>query len=412
MGIELKILRLFCSDRVIHDKYSKVITEIKNVDREIKLLFNLVGAFYEHYIDAEFISIDDLTTFYEIQYPISRDKEVHTLLIKEVFSVEINNVLAQDLLEQMMERHFASQMVNKLIPVVEGNKYGVLPSLKHEFEGFIELMTNPPVEAQELVPNTVPLGDMIDELNNEGLGWHIKELDNIIGRVKRKTFGLMYAFVDTGKTSFGMAAAASFARQLVGTDECIVYAGNEEAGNRLNLRLTQALLNITRGTLLQNPEKYTEERLTVGFDKVHIFDQITSIKHIERLMDMYHPYVVFVDQSTNIEHAKNERDIEATKSLFREYRNLTKQYNCSIIGLTQGTGDAENKKWLKLSDIYGSRVAIQGALDYGIGIGRIIDDASKDNQRFLNVSKNKLLDGEGGKIVTVFHRDTCKWEQV
>ena len=78
-----------------------------------------------------------------------------------------------------------------------------------------------------------------------------------------------------------------------------------------------------------------------------------------------------------------------------------------LLWVSQGVGLAENTQWLKLSDIYGSRVAIQGALDYAIGIGRKIDDPVSEDLRFINIPKNKLHDGEGGKFVVNFSKQTC-----
>jgi hypothetical protein len=91
---------------------------------------------------------------------------------------------------------------------------------------------------------------------------------------------------------------------------------------------------------------------------------------------------------------------------------LAGTYNCAIIGVAQGVGDAERTKWLKLSDIYGSRVAIQGALDYALGIGRILDDPAQEDLRFINVPKNKLHDGHGAKFTTHFQRTICRFQEV
>ena len=77
---------------------------------------------------------------------------------------------------------------------------------------------------------------------------------------------------------------------------------------------------------------------------------------------------------------------------------MAKLYNTSIICLAQAVGEAENRKYLKLSDIYGSRVGIQGELDYAIGIGRTMDDLAYANVRFINIPKNKLNEGDTAKF--------------
>lgn len=412
MGYELQILKLFCDDRELYEKYFPYIKSIQNLDKDIKLFFDLINKYYDQYKDCKLISYDDFIIYYNLHFPSLRNKEVHLLLIRELFSIKTKIELIQSLIEQVLEKHYSSIIINKLYPVIEGDSYGVLPEIKYIIEDYIGLMANPPEDSKELIPNELSLEHLLNELNNDGLSWHVDELNNIIGKLKKRTLGLVYAYVDSGKTSFGLAAAANFAKQLVDTDDIIVYAGNEESSNRLNIRLTQALLKINRKQIIEDISSFNVKRKEVGFDKIKLFDDITTIGQIEKLFELYHPSIMFIDQATNIDFPSTGNEVALVKSLFRFYRNLTKKYNCSIIGLTQGVGDAENKRWLDLSDIYGSRVAIQGAIDYGIGIGRIIDDVSKENQRFLNIPKNKLFDGEGGKVVTTFKKDTCSWESI
>ena len=119
-----------------------------------------------------------------------------------------------------------------------------------------------------------------------------------------------------------------------------------------------------------------------------------------------------IDQATdvNIDTMRRAEGVEYQKQLFKWYRRLANIYECAIIGVSQGVGDAENTKWLKLSDIYGSRVAIQGALDYAIGIGRKTDDMALENIRYINIPKNKLFDGGSGHLTMKFTKQTCLWE--
>jgi hypothetical protein len=148
---------------------------------------------------------------------------------------------------------------------------------------------------------------------------------------------------------------------------------------------------------------------------VLVFDEITSGDQIKYIIKEYHPTILFVDQATDVEvdtRFKPGNQVEYLKQLFKWYRRLANKNDCAIVGVSQGVGEAENKKWLKLSDIYGSRVAIQGALDYAIGIGRKVDDASLEDMRYLHISKNKLNDGSAGKFVTDFNRTICRWEEI
>jgi len=276
-------------------------------------------------------------------------------------------------------------------------------------------LRNPPAEAQAMIPCDLSVQELItQEITDEGIPWHLDKLNNIVGGAKRGTLGLVYAFVDSGKTSFSMAACAAFAEHLKDTKERIVYAGNEEAAPRLSLRLTQAFTGMTRTQIIENPYEAEEVRRNKGFSRVKLFDSISHVNQIEKLLIEWNPSVLFSDQAIHVDCGKNITGNEVSKheALFKVYRDLAKEYDCAFIGVAQGTGDAENKKYLKLSDIYGSRVAIQGQLDYGIGIGRLLDEPGRANHRFVNIPKNKLLDGSDGRFAMHFYRETCQWKEI
>jgi hypothetical protein len=91
---------------------------------------------------------------------------------------------------------------------------------------------------------------------------------------------------------------------------------------------------------------------------------------------------------------------------------MAEQFNTAIITVEQGVGEAINREWLRLTDIYNSRVGLQGELDYAVGIGRKVDKPSQENIRFFHVSKNKLFDGATIKFHTYFDKERCLWKTV
>jgi hypothetical protein len=91
---------------------------------------------------------------------------------------------------------------------------------------------------------------------------------------------------------------------------------------------------------------------------------------------------------------------------------LGNEYNCGICAVGQAVGAADNKQWITLADIYESRVAIQGELDYAIGIGKLIEQQGRENFRYINISKNKLKDGMTSKFTTYFDKERCVWRPV
>jgi hypothetical protein len=349
-----------------------------------------------------------------MNYPGSKDREVYTEIINDIFQKQISTSIMQDLLERTIEQHHAAQIMAKLVPVVEGTVHGVLPSLISDVDQFVAKMRVPPAVARELTPCNFSVEELItSEISDVGLSWPLQSLTKAIGGAKRKTVGIIYAFVDTGKTSFGLSCCAHFARQMVGTMDKIVYAGNEEGGSRIALRLTQAITGRTRKEILEDPQGTSTLRTERGWNSICLYDSVSHIATVERLLERNRPRILFIDQGTKVStDLRTDNEIHSAQYLFNWYRERAKLYDVSIICLAQATGESENRKYLKLSDIYGSRVAIQGELDYAVGIGRTLDDLSMANLRFFSVPKNKLNEGEGARFTAEFTRERCIYREV
>jgi hypothetical protein len=410
---ELTALRLFCQQREIYSSHAVYMRQLDNLNRQIQTLLSMIHRYYEKYKDHDYIGQDELKGFYDFLYPNSRDRDIYHELITAMFEMDVSKSVARDILEQVVERSYATSIIARLAPVMQGDKSNVVPSIKGDIEEFVSLMKNPPKEARSMDPCDLTVEELVQqEINDEGIPWHLDALTELIGGVRRRTLGAIYAFVDSGKTSFGLAATAAFAHALKDTGETILYMGNEEASPRLSLRLTQAMLGVTRADLKGTPTEFEQRRRELGYTRVKIFDSITQASEVHRLLEEWMPRLVLVDQGTKVTIDAKLRDVEEQQALFNFYRELAKKFNTSIISLMQGVGEAENRKWLKLSDIYGSRVAIQGELDYAIGIGRRIDDAKRENFRYINIPKNKMLEGETGKFPVLFTKETCSWESL
>lgn len=413
MAGTLSLLRYFADSRDNETANHGYIESIDNIDREAKTLFNLVHTYYAE-TDAPSASLEDLLTYYDINYPRAKERDLHVDMLQEAFSVEVNDDLMKQVLDQYIEQHTATSIINKLIPVMEGDTYGIVSTIREDVDGFIELLNNPPDKLVVPEPCELSIAELVaSEIDDEGLPWHLPELTKIIGGLRTKTLGLIYAYVDSGKTSFGLGSAANFARQL-GEDEIICYCGNEEAAERLKLRGVQTLINWTRSDIKKDPVEADRLATEAGLGRIKFFDQVTTGDQIEQIVRDYRPKILYIDQSTDVDVAtvRKSDGVEYQKQLFKYYRRMANKWDCAIIGVSQGVGDAENKKFLKLSDIYGSRVAIQGALDYAIGIGRKTDDPTLEETRYIHVPKNKLHDGDGGRFTCHFDRIRARWEEI
>jgi hypothetical protein len=412
MSIELSLLKLFCDTRKAEAENHGYLDTLDNLERELRLLFNLVHSYYKEY-EGESISQVELLSFYDLRYPRAKERDMHLDLIGEAYAAPITQGLMQDHLDHLIEKHNATKIINKLLPVMEGDRYGVLESVRNDIDEYVNLLHSPPDSMVVPVPCELTVEELIEqEINDGGLRWHLDELTDIIGGLRKKTLGLIYAFVDSGKTSFTMASVVAFARQLVETEDVICYCGNEESAARLRLRLVQAFCGWTRRQVKERGKRAEELAQQGGISNVKIFDNITSTSQIEYVLGEYRPYVMYVDQATaiEVEGKRREEGVAKLETLFRWFRKAGNIHDVGIVGVAQATGEAEDTKYLKLSDIYGSRVSIQGSLDWACGIGRKVNDPVDGDLRYLNIPKNKLHDGDGGRMQAHFNKYTCLWE--
>ena len=412
MSVELSLIKLFCDNREAEATNYGYLDSLDNMERELKLLFALVHSYYKEF-EKDSISHKELLAYYDLKYPKAKERDMHLDLLSEAFSSAITPDLMKAHLDQLIEKHKATKIINKLIPVMEGDKYEVLASVRADVDEFVDLLHNPPDALVVPVPCELTVEELIkQEIDDAGLRWHLDELTDIIGGCRKKTLGLIYAFVDSGKTSFAMASCANFARQLAETEDIICYCGNEESAARLRLRLVQAFCGWTRKQVKERGKRAEAMAQEGGISNVKIFDGITTTTQIEYILGAYHPHILYVDQATavELEGKRKEEGVVKLESLFRWFRKVGGIHDVGIIGVAQGTGEAEDTKYLKLSDIYGSRVSIQGALDWACGIGRKINNQIDDDLRYLNIPKNKLHDGDGGRITCHFNKYICNWE--
>jgi hypothetical protein len=413
MSVELTLLRCFCEDRKAEETHGGYVKTVKNMEREIKLLFNLIHEYYQEF-EQDSISYDELLDFYTLKYPKARDVEMHTDLMIQMFNRKYNPEIAKRMLDQLLEKHEATKIVNKLLPVMEGEKYGIVDKIPADVDTYIELLSNPPDHLAIPEPINVSVEDLVTrEILDEGYPWHLDIVTNTIGGLRRKTLGLIYAYVDAGKTSFAMASCAHFAHMLE-HEELICYMGNEEPGERLQLRLLSSVCQWTRSQVRDDWQGAEKKAKGLGYEKVKIFEGVTSGEQVEKILKEYKPVIAYVDQSTDVEvrTGRKREGVDYLKALFKWYRTLSTIHNVGIIGVAQGTGDAENTKYLKLSDVMGSRSAIQGSLDWALGIGKRLNTPTSDEQRFINMPKNKLLDGDKDKFSVMFNHYQNIWRVI
>jgi len=390
--IELQILHRFCDNRADFLSYRVYFDSIlPNIERELKLIYEIIGDYYEKYTDRMGISKEELFAYYKYKYPISKNDVMIKELIFDLFTVQLQDILMQDLLQQLKERYFATKIVNKLLPVVEGTRYGVFPTLKAEIDQFTS--TQNTIDTDMIKPCTLSVEDLVNTtIVRDGLFWHIDDLSTTLGAIPIKSLGAVFGYVNASKTSFCVAASYNFARQLMDTQGVVVYAGNEEPAERIQLRFTQTATEMSSEEIKNNIEGVKTILAASPMKNILIYDSIVHIDQVEYLLEKHTPRILVVDQGTKVAINSKEKDVVKIQHLYNQYRTFANKYNTSIIVVSQGDATTANKKWLNL-----------------IGIGFLSDDPAKKHIRYINIPKNK---GLMGKCISNFNEENCVWHGI
>jgi hypothetical protein len=297
---------------------------------------------------------------------------------------------------------------------MKGDKFGVLSAIKEDVESFHAHLRHPPRETNIIESSTLSPSELIHSaLNPIGAPWAVETLNLILGPAQLKTLGTFFGYVESGKTSYVLAQLRAMAYYYREKADMICFMGNEEASRRVHERLLTTFLSKSKAELKQDPDFDADEAVAeMGFNRIKVFDQIGHLNQVRKCLDDWGPKVLIVDQGSKVMHDVKCKETDTIRVLYNFYRDLAVEYDCAIITVEQGTGESENRQWLKMSDIYNSRVGLQGELDYAVGIGKLTEQKGRENIRYFHVSKNKLLNGDKAKFAMLFDQERCAWKPI
>jgi hypothetical protein len=256
------------------------------------------------------------------------------------------------------------------------------------------------------------LDTLIDkEVLNYGIPFINPTPNTAIRGMREGQLGLISAYTDTGKTSYGIANCCCAAKFLLDNkiDRPAIYAVNEEAVERVTLRAIQCMTNWDNDEIAKNKKLVNGILKSHGFDKIKFFDHVNNMRIVEKLLSEHDPRVMFIDQGTKVSVPGSKKDgVNALEEVFNTYRDLAKRHKCTIIAMAQGGDGCFEKQYPDLRDLYGSKSAIQGELDWAISIGVDASDSKYANWRYFNISKNK---GDKATYACRFEHKKCQFKE-
>jgi replicative DNA helicase len=143
-----------------------------------------------------------------------------------------------------------------------------------------------------------------------GLNWRLKELNVALGPIGKGDFIIIAARPETGKTTF-TASEASYMMTQLQPDEHVVWINNEEASNKVMMRVIQAYNQVTSSELLSDPKVHESKFLLGGGERFLILDDDSGIKSVHKiamLFKEYKPGLIIFDQLDKVHGFKQDRE--------------------------------------------------------------------------------------------------------
>lgn len=198
----------------------------------------------------------------------------------------------------------------------------------------------------------------------------------------------IFARPECGKTAVAINAAVGFAKKGIK----VLYVGNEDPCEDLQLRALCCITGRPLEELVKDPDQAQEEAKSLGIDNL-IFRDISpgTLTEVERMVKRYEPKVLVVDQLRNLLSGSGKSDnfTQHLDRMAQGVRALGKKYGLVTISITQAGDSARDKPVLDDGDIDSSNTGIPGAADVLIGIG-MTQTMQQAGVRNLCICKNKL----------------------
>lgn len=376
------------------DTYNKYYTYIRLdiLDIEIKTILLAFRDYYDE-VTGDIIELDSFATWFfhvKCQEIPDSSREIYKVIFtqidktnEEVASKVIEHFQNLETLKQIQEagaKGFSTEKIRDLLT----DHDRILGTLDND-EGWV------PNDITRILTSTA---------RDQGLRFRLDCLNKSLNRLIKGDFGIIAAYVDTGKTTLAISEAAFMAQQV--KDGKVLWLNNEEFNDRVIKKIWQSVLNCSWEQIELHKDAAIKEytkRMNGDLERIKFIDiRGFSIDKIKTIFKRNSPKLVVIDQIDKIQTKtqKTAAEHDRLKKLYGEMRSLANEY-CPIIAISQAdastrwldkrTEEVHYQKYIDQSQLDGSKIGKPGEADFIITIGK---DPSYPTSRFIHVSKNKM----------------------
>ena len=339
-------------------------------------------------LEALFFSNNTLTTANKESY-----KDVFRRINKED---AMSQGIAEEVLSKMFQQVVGEEVANIGFEYVNGGEHSLEP-LRNLIQNYQDdFMPNLKVDWDDMSIDTLLKANDIECQWK----WNIPSLRKRVEGISSGHFVIVGARPNTGKTSFHASTLASpggFADQGA---KCMVLC-NEEPSHRVGARYLSAATTMSMEEVKGNYALAATRYKTVS-ENIYIKDSTgKDMAWVEAVVKACSPDVVVLDMGDKFASKGGSDSHVYLKDAAIHARNIAKQHNCAIIWMSQLSADAEGKVYVDQSMMEGSKTGKASEADLMILISRnkLVEGADEqDEQRHLNIAKNKLKGGWHGVV--------------
>lgn len=351
----------------------------------------------EFFTENAFLREEDLTYFSEV--------------FEKLAVVQLSEESMSRLLRKFQEKSIATDLARVALDMATGKegskeKFKVLSELLYSEDDVLEEPT------EELVSTS--LTELLEkQITTKGLEWRLNCLNESLGPLRKGDFGFLFARPETGKTTF-LASEISYFLDQVETP--ILWFNNEEQGDKVMLRVYQAIFGITLDQLKADPRRYEEEYNRRFSGRFAMVDQAHLHRDsVHRTIERMCPSLIIFDQIDKLKGFDDDRNDLSLGSIYIWAREIAKEF-APVIGVCQAGASGENKMWLDMNDVVNAKTSKQAEADWILGIGA---KHESETLRYFNISKNKLVGGprsipesRHGRFTTIIKPEIGRYEDL
>jgi len=361
-------------------------------------LFETIQKAHEKY-DAD-ISVDELYSLHTAIYnpALTRSaKEQFSEIIEDIKeTTEPSEAIAKDIVAILSDRNTAQQIAIESTEIFNGKpaEFGIITKMIEEHKKGL------PTEKLESVTDNIE--ELIEELNvTSKWKFNLIRLKENIGGVGPGNLMIAFARPEVGKTAFWVSLVAGpngFAEQGANVHAFI----NEEPAVRTQMRAISCFTGLNKEQIIEDKVKAHEEWKKIK-DNIKMIDTVDwTIQDIDSHCEKYKPDVIVIDQLDKINVSGTyARTDEKLRAIYTGAREIAKRRNCVVIAISQASAEAHDRDHISFNMMENSKTGKAAEADLIIGIGNRTSNDPTNNNRILNVSKNKITGWHGDPSVKI-----------